>query len=27
MPSRVELIKTYPKHSEIILKLTHGNWF
>jgi len=25
MPSRVELIKTYPKHSEIILKLTHGN--
>jgi hypothetical protein len=27
MPSRVELIKTYPKYSEIILKLTHGNWF
>ena len=25
MPSREELIKTYPKHSEIILKLTHGN--
>ena len=27
MPSRVELIKTYPKYSEIILKLTHDNWF